>query len=368
MRIAILGTKGVPGRHGVEVVVDSLIPHLAQLGHEVTVYGYQGYAQDTDDYHGARIVTVPGSSNKNLEMISHMWSASLATRREAYDIVHVHSVDPCLIAWLPRSRLGVVATSHGQAYLRKKWSMPAKIGSKLAERCFMRLPKAITSVSKPLADYYKARYGREVLYIPNGVQSRPIPEERWLDKWGLKSRGFLFCSAGRVERTKGLHTLLAAYARLKPGHPLIIAGGGSGSDPAYQQELNRDKAEGVRFVGFLTGEEFHALYAHARVFVFPSEYEAMSMALLEGLSFGCRRSTVIYPRTEPSPRALDTPSGCRMPTRSFRPWNPSWITRRRPSRWEKKPGGTCGSTTIGRPLHESITPSTWGLVGSNTHD
>ncbi len=286
MRIAILGTKGVPGRHGVEVVVDSLIPHLAQLGHEVTVYGYQGYAQDTDDYHGARIVTVPGSSNKNLEMISHMWSASLATRREAYDIVHVHSVDPCLIAWLPRSRLGVVATSHGQAYLRKKWSMPAKIGSKLAERCFMRLPKAITSVSKPLADYYKARYGREVLYIPNGVQSRPIPEERWLDKWGLKSRGFLFCSAGRVERTKGLHTLLAAYARLKPGHPLIIAGGGSGSDPAYQQELNRDKAEGVRFVGFLTGEEFHALYAHARVFVFPSEYEAMSMALLEGLSFG----------------------------------------------------------------------------------
>jgi glycosyltransferase involved in cell wall biosynthesis len=286
MRIAILGTKGVPGRHGVEVVVDSLIPHLVQLGHEVTVYGYQGYAQDTDDYHGARIVAVPGSSNKNLEMISHMWNASLATRREAYDIVHVHSVDPCLIAWLPRSRLGVVATSHGQAYLRKKWSMSAKTASRLAERCFMRLPKAITSVSKPLADYYKARYGREVLYIPNGVQSRPIPEERWLDKWGLKSRSFLFCSAGRVERTKGLHTLLAAYTRLKPGLPLIIAGGGSGSDPAYQQELNRDKAEGIRFVGFLTGEEFHALYAHARVFVFPSEYEAMSMALLEGLSFG----------------------------------------------------------------------------------
>jgi len=29
MKIAILGTKGVPGRHGVEVVVDSLLPHLA---------------------------------------------------------------------------------------------------------------------------------------------------------------------------------------------------------------------------------------------------------------------------------------------------------------------------------------------------
>jgi glycosyltransferase involved in cell wall biosynthesis len=36
----------------------------------------------------------------------------------------------------------------------------------------------------------------------------------------------------------------------------------------------------------LTGDEFFCLYAHAHIFVFPSEYEAMSMALLEGLSFG----------------------------------------------------------------------------------
>jgi glycosyltransferase involved in cell wall biosynthesis len=307
MKIAILGTKGVPGRHGVEVVVDSLIPHLVRLGHEVTVYGYQGYGQDTGEYHGARVKAVSGSSRKNLEMISHMWSASWDTRREAYDIVHVHSVDPCLIAWLPRARRGLVATSHGQAYMRKKWSTTAKTASKLAEQCFIRLPKVVTSVSKPLAEYYRARYGREVVYIPNGITFRPVPAERWLDKWGLKSRGFLFCSAGRVERTKGLHTLLAAYRKLRPSYPLIIAGGGSGSDPEYLEELTRDNPEGVKFVGFLGGDELYALYAYARAFVFPSEYEAMSMALLEGLSFGTPTVYSDIPENTAVAEGLGTP-------------------------------------------------------------
>jgi hypothetical protein len=67
MRIAILGKKGVPGHHGVEVVVDSLLPHLTSLGHEITVYGYGSYTEPIDDYHGARVKTVAGSSRKNLE-------------------------------------------------------------------------------------------------------------------------------------------------------------------------------------------------------------------------------------------------------------------------------------------------------------
>lgn len=286
MDIAILGIKGVPGHHGVEVVVDSLLPHLAALGHRVTVYGYDGYAEPADDYRGARVVTVPGSSSKNLEMISHMWNASLAARRNRHEIVHIHSTDPCLLAWLPRPRRGLVATSHGQAYARKKWGLAARTMSKAAERFFIRLPDEITCVSKPLCGYYEKKYGRPVRHIPNGIEMRPAPPASHLAKWGLEPRGYLFCSAGRIERTKGLATLLEGYRLASPGLPLVIAGGGPATDQAHFAELRASAPEGVRWVGFLTGDEFYALYAHARVFVFPSEYEAMSMALLEGLSFG----------------------------------------------------------------------------------
>lgn len=286
MKIAILGTKGVPGRHGVEVVVDSLLPHLAALGHELTVYGYDSYTEPTDDYRGARIRTVPGSTSKNLEMISHMWNAARDTRRHSFDIIHIHNTDPCLLGWLPKSRFGLIATSHGQAYVRKKWSRAARTMSQVAERFFIHLPTVATSVSQPLANFYAEKYQRQVLFIPNGIQFRAKPDPAILSKWNLQPGNYFYCSAGRIERTKGLDTLVQAYARLETSTPLVIAGGGSGSDFAYFEELKKSSPPGVKFVGFLTGDDLFALYAHPKLFLFPSEYEAMSMALLEGLSFG----------------------------------------------------------------------------------
>ncbi len=286
MKIAILGIKGVPGHHGVEVVVDSLLPHLSALGHEITVYGYSSYCEASTDYKGALVVPVKGSASKNIEMFSHMWHSSLDTRRHHFDIIHIHSADPCILAGVSRAKYGVVATSHGQAYIRKKWNAAARSMSKIAERFFIRTPRIRTSVSKPLTDYYNGKYDADVRYIPNGIVFRDKPSVSLLEKWGLEEGGYLFCSAGRIEKTKGLSTLVEAYGKLDPGMPLIVAGGGSATDEAYFEELKKSSPDGVRFVGFLTGDEFFALYAHAKVFVFPSEYEAMSMALLEGLSFG----------------------------------------------------------------------------------
>lgn len=286
MKIAILGIKGVPGHHGVEVVVDSLLPHLVELGNDITVYGYKNYTTDMDDYNGTKVVTVQGSEKKSLEMISHMWKASRLERKGGFDIVHIHSTDPCLLAWLPRSKYGVIATSHGQAYIRKKWGLLARNMSRLAERFFIRVPRVRTSVSKPLADYYNEKYGRKVIHIPNGINMRVKPDSALLGKWDLKVSDYIFCSAGRIERTKGLTTLIDAYRTLDTDIPLVIAGGGAATDEEYFGELRASSPDGVRYTGFLTGDEFFALYAHAKVFVFPSEYEAMSMALLEGLSFG----------------------------------------------------------------------------------
>ena len=286
MKIAILGTKGIPGHHGVEVVVDSLVPHLVSLGHDITVYGYESYTTSQDNYCGAKIKALSGSSRKNFEMISHMAHSSLDTKQNGFDIIHIHSTDPCLLSWLPKARCGIIATSHGQAYIRKKWGIAAKTLSKIAERFFIYFPNVITSVSKPLADYYKSKYKKDVFYIPNGIKFRDKPSSEYLHQWNIHAGNFLFCSAGRIERTKGIHTLIDTYKKLNCDFPLVIAGGGSGTDPSYFDELKHAAPPEIRFVGFLTGDEFFSLYAHARIFIFPSEYEAMSMALLEGLSFG----------------------------------------------------------------------------------
>lgn len=306
MKIAILGIKGVPGHHGVEVVVDSLLPHLSSLGHEITVYGYDNYTENMSDYCGARVKVISGFSSSSLEMITHMWNASVDVNKKKFDIIHIHSTDPCLLAWKPRALYGIIATSHGQAYIRKKWGFILRTMSKIAERLFIMIPKKKTSVSKPLSEYYEIKYKHEVKFIPNGIKFRSKPDETLLEQWGLKSQQYFFSSAGRVERTKGLHTLFKAYSALNTDFRLVIAGGGRGSDFEYLEELMRNKPEDILYTGFLTGEEFYALYAHARIFIFPSEYEAMSMALLEGLSFGTPTVFSNIPENEAVAKGLGT--------------------------------------------------------------
>ena len=306
MKIAVLGIKGVPGHHGVEVVVDSLLPHLSSLGHEITVYGYDTYTEHMLNYYGARVKVVSGFSSSSLEMITHMWNASVDVNKEEFDIIHIHSTDPCLLAWKPRAQHGIISTSHGQAYLRKKWGFIPSTMSKIAERLFIMIPQKKTSVSKPLAEFYSKKYQREIKFIPNGIKFRKKPDKTLLEKWGLKSQQFFFCSAGRIERTKGLHTLFKAYSALSTDRRLVIAGGGSGSDLEYLDEIMRNKPEGILYTGFITGDEFYALYAHARIFIFPSEYEAMSMALLEGLSFGTPTVFSNIPENEAVAKGLGT--------------------------------------------------------------
>ncbi|HVO76496.1 MAG TPA: glycosyltransferase family 4 protein, partial [Candidatus Bathyarchaeia archaeon] len=165
----------------------------------------------------------------------------------------------------------------------------------------------VTCVSAPLCDYYRKRYNRDVAYIPNGIAFREPPGVGWLQRWGIEPGGYLFSSAGRIERTKGLTTLLQAYRDLGTDLPLVVAGGGSATDASYFDELKARKPEGVRFVGFLTGDEYYALHAHARLFVFPSEYEAMSMTLLEGLSFGVPTIYSNIPENEAVARGLAFP-------------------------------------------------------------
>ena len=98
-----------------------------------------------------------------------------------------------------------------------------------------------------------------------------------------------------------------AYRKLNTKYPLIIAGGGNGTDIKYFKKIKQNAPEGVKFVGFLTGDELFSLYAFARIFVFPSEYEAMSMALLEGLSFGTPTVYSNIPENEAVAKGLAYP-------------------------------------------------------------
>jgi len=285
VRIAIIGSKGIPGHHGVEVVVENVATRLVALGHEVSILGYNSYFKGLETYKGCDLIGFDGSERYSLEMPTHVLKEIkyLSNREDKYDLVHIHSVDPCMFTKSLRKLYPIVATSHGRVYMREEVGVIRKMASRLAERNFMNTGQVITAVSPIDAKYYRRKYGREVNYIPNGLNTPSGISTEPLAKWSLEPDRYILFSAGRIIPSKGLHLVIEAYSKLNVDIPLVVVGG-PGYDGSYYQQMRKTASDKVIFTGFISDDSLWSVYANTMVALFPSDYEAQSMTLLELIS------------------------------------------------------------------------------------
>ncbi len=130
--------------------------------------------------------------------------------------------------------------------------------------------------------YVQKKYGREIDYIPNGINLKndrlPVPGKN-------QHRDYIFFAAGRIYEIKGLHLLLTALKNGKPGIPLKIARDIK-QVPQYRSQIDElSKGLDVTFLGLIKEKvRLMQLVSEANFFVFPSLTEAMSMMLLEVVS------------------------------------------------------------------------------------
>ena len=125
-------------------------------------------------------------------------------------------------------------------------------------------------------------------YIPNGVTSPAIlPAGEQLERWDLSPGQYVF-TACRFVPEKGLDDLLEAYQHLAdPPFKLVIAGD-TDHESEYSRNLKKKAAriKGVVLTGFVSGNALGELFSNAGLFVLPSYYEGLPIALLEALGYG----------------------------------------------------------------------------------
>ncbi|MHB8691502.1 MAG: glycosyltransferase [Solirubrobacteraceae bacterium] len=98
---------------------------------------------------------------------------------------------------------------------------------------------------------------------------------------------------GRLERRKGVDTLLAAARELiEDGVPLTLTLAGPNADPELCAAFERDVAElpavrsSVRLTGAVSEAELHDLFRAADIVCAPSRYESHGVVLIEAMMFG----------------------------------------------------------------------------------
>ena len=297
LRIVMLGHKRIPSREGgIEVVVEELSTRMVRLGHEVTCYNRRGHhvsgkendGEKLKEYQGVRLKNVFTINRKGLAAMTSSLSAALCSAFGRYDVVHFHAEGPAFMCRLPKLfGKRVVVTVHGLDHQRAKWGRFASWYIMQGEKNAAKYADEIIVLSRGVQKYFKDKYGRDTVYIPNGVNcptSRPA--EMIKEKWALEKENYILY-LGRIVPEKGIHYLIKAFKEIKTDKKLVIAGGSSDTN-GYMDEL-KALAKGddrIFFTGFVQGRMKHELYSNAYVYVLPSDLEGMPLSLLEAMSYG----------------------------------------------------------------------------------
>lgn len=297
MQIAVLGSKSLPAFAGADRVAENIVQHLpADGGTRCHVYVVRTPAQPRafDFTPNIRVLPIPALNGKHSKATTFFLLSALhcaLVLRPALAHVHDSAFGP--FAWILRilrPGLPLLGTFHGNPYERAKWGRFAKAFLRFSESAFIRGCHALTTVARAKVADVQARSRTPIEFIPNGVDPAPtIPQTGLAAQHGLVPGAYLMFAAGRMDPTKGLHHLLDAVARLKLDLPLLVVGGFEGHNQDYSEKLLARCRAVPRLVlvpKLLTQPELFELVAGARLFVFPSEIEAMSMMLLEVISCG----------------------------------------------------------------------------------
>lgn len=307
MRIAMIGQKGFEiGERGggIEQHVRALSLYLGRRGHEVTVYARRRYVpvasastpRSRRNVHpGVTVRFMPTVYRKNLEAIVHTFVCTMDALFRDYDIYHYHGVGPSTLAWIPRllkPKARVVCTFHSQDRFHRKWGWYARLYLWFGEWAACAFPHATVAVSHTIQVYARKHYGRQVIYIPNGAEVQSVSATGRIAAFGLEPRRYIL-NVGRLVPHKGVHYLIEAFKHGKDSgmapHDLKLAIVGSATYTSSYEKLLRAMAEGrddILLLGYQSGEALRQLYAHAYLYVQPSESEGLPVVVIEAMSFG----------------------------------------------------------------------------------
>jgi glycosyltransferase involved in cell wall biosynthesis len=287
MRIAMMGTRGIPANYGgFETCVEAVSTRLAQRGHHVTVYNRPHHVKWREaTYQGVRLVRLPTLANKYLDTPLHTSLAALHASAELADIVLVFVAANSPLTLIPRlAGRRTVLHVDGLDWKRDKWPALAKRYIRSAEWLGARLPHALITDSRVVQQYYRDTFRAHAEYIAYGAEVEPAPPGQTLARFGLRPDEYILF-VGRLVPENRVHTLIHAFGRLDTTKKCVIVGDAPYAE-RYRAELAALAGPNVIFTGYQFGAAYRELSSHAYLFVEPSAVGGTHPALVEAMGFG----------------------------------------------------------------------------------
>jgi len=296
MKIAILGTRGIPANYGgFETFAEQLGTRLAARGHQVTVYGRKHYSTtDASTYRGVELVVLPTIKHKYFDTVVHAFLSIIHAVPRRYDVILICNAANSIFAFIPRIfGTPTLVNVDGLERKRKKWGWIGRTYYFVSEWLSTFVPTAIVTDAQVIQNYYETRWGKKSEMIAYGAESarRVAPEP--LEHYGLVPNQYILY-VSRLEPENNAHLVIEAYENVQTDLPLVIVGGAPYAKE-YIASLKSTKDKRIKFVGFVFGEDYRALQQNAYCYVHATEVGGTHPALIEAMGAGNCALTLATP-------------------------------------------------------------------------
>jgi hypothetical protein len=287
MKVAIIGTRGIPNNHGgFEQFAEYFSVYLVNQGQDVYVYNSSTHHHKEITYKRVNIIHCYDPEDKigTAGQFVYDLNCILDSRKRNFDIIlQLGYTSSAIWQWLLPASAVVITNMDGLEWKRSKYSKPVQLFLKYSEKLAIRNSNYLISDSLGIQQYLLEKHSVKSTFIPYGAKLFNNPEESILDTFKLKPYQYNMLIA-RLEPENNIETILMGACNSNKKTTFLVIGR---NDNKYGEYLKKkfEKFSFIRFIGGLYDLEqlnnlryFSNLYFHGHSVggTNPSLLEAMA--------------------------------------------------------------------------------------------
>ena len=251
LRIAILGTRGIPNYYGgFEHISEYVSAGLVKKGHSVTVYNSHNHPYTADTWNGVTIKHcydpeyLIGTAGQFIYDLNCLMDA----RKQKFDVVLLMGYTSCSI-WgrLYPKNSTIITNMDGLEWKRSKYSKRVQQFLKYAEKLAVKHSQFYISDSRVIKQYLKDKYHIYSEYIPYGADVLSEIEREQLDAREAQKEDYFLLMA-RMEPENNIETILEGFNNSNSRRKFKVLGDTSNRFGQYiRNKFNND--ERIQFKG-----------------------------------------------------------------------------------------------------------------------
>ena len=292
MRIALLGTRGIPANYGgFETFAEEISTRLAERGHAVTVYCRERSSEII--YRGVGLQYLPTVRHKYFDTIAHTFLSTLHLLAHRVDAaLYCNGANAVFTLWPRLFGMPVALNVDGIERKRKKWNRAARSWYLLSEWLATFCPTTVITDAVTIQDYYQQKYGKASVFIPYGAETGKVAASDAVRALDLDpGRYFLYVS--RMERENRPLEVRQAFEQVRTPLKLALVGDAPYA-PDYIRQVRDTKDPRIVIPGAIYGDGYRQLGSHCFAYIHATEVGGTHPALIEAMGRG---ALVLYRNT-----------------------------------------------------------------------